>query len=136
MKYKRWIPDTLLHRRVSLSSVQDDIEGLRFIFCLHETPEKYFRLMVKEPHSYRITSESLTLNYPPIKIENTDMKILFFQLEDSDYLKWIQNISSYAYKDSRFVIFKHFVFCTDNRTIDLISNDDPIFDWLSSPPKR
>ena len=110
-----------LQRRVSLTRLIDDEEGLSLFLSEEIDKQRNIRFLFKNVYGYRNFDEGDLVEYW------SDLggypEHVCFQVTESNFLEWAKQQSPYKeYPEG----VKHFTVITSNDVIDILSYDDPI----------
>jgi hypothetical protein len=122
---KPWQPLADIPAKLHLDSLQDDFTGLKLILSTEHENTPALIVLFEHYFSYRNTDESermKTLNRYPIL---TSGKYPFFVLEESDFIEWLKRESLDTLDEN----LKHFIICTPNDIVDILSIDMPVVSW-------
>jgi hypothetical protein len=129
--YQIWIPTKevvgIPNMDIDIQSFKHDIEGLR-ILVEFTNPHRGI-LRIKFPNHLTVRSTAANLLFLGIYMNDDVVGKTFYKVEDSSFLDWFNRLTDNLYAKSNTDLF-HYAIYTDSDCIDIITDVDPIAEWI------
>lgn len=122
--WKKWLPRLDIFSKFYIESIDNNTEGF-FITLKNDMANESITVIIDTMcFSYRSTPTKYCLN----KIEKLKQKKeletwSLFEIENSDYLKWVQEESHGIYESSENYKIKHYIFAGTNIIFEVLMHE-------------
>lgn len=124
--FKIWRPIDSIPSLLYCEGIHDDYEGFRILLTGENKTDSMLRLLFESPRSYRNTDEGDLLRTIS-SISHPESATLFI-VEKSSWIEWFHEETYGIHKDKELV---HYAIFTPNDCIEVLSEFEPLVEWLS-----
>ena len=125
-RYIKWVPIDSIPNRMYCEAIHDDYEGFRILLKGENSRSKTLRMFFESILAYRNVDEGYMLR----TLESIKDREIFplYTVHNSIWLRWFHE-ESYNIVSNKMIT--HYSIVTPNDIIDILSEFEPIVEWLN-----
>lgn len=124
--YQKWIPIHSIPERLFCEAIHDDYEGFRILLRGEALHSPMLRISFESVLAYRNIDEGSLLK--TLNLLKDCEPSSFYLVQNSTWLVWFHEESYGMYEDRHIV---HYAIFTSHDCIDVLSEYEPVVEWLN-----